>query len=369
MKIFYYFKELNTPMYQWQRIHIFDELERNGHQIISFNPLNYSSINEANEKVIEILNGTKDIDLFLACDDSNIIYKETVENIKKLGIPTCLICWDNLELPYKQKKIAPSFDIVWITSKETQYLFEKWGCKNIIFQTYAANPYRLVPHWDKEILTVGFIGTPYGSRANKLNDLLHAGIYCNVYSDSLFEKGYNTSLGTVKKFSPIDILIKANRYMKFPIGRKVLFSTIKNKFLKKAELDINSKFLRKDHSVSEENMIQLYSNFALSLNITELRDTYICKSPIHKIHLRTFEIPMSGGLEFASYTDELASYFEEDKEIVLYRTKEEMIDKAKFYLNPKNSKDIQKMKNAAHIRAVNEHTWSNRFNKIFAAIK
>lgn len=39
MNIFYFFKELQTPMYQWQRIHFFDELERGGpshHYIQSF---------------------------------------------------------------------------------------------------------------------------------------------------------------------------------------------------------------------------------------------------------------------------------------------------------------------------------------------
>ena len=156
--------------------------------------------------------------------------------------------------------------------------------------------------------------------------------------------------------------------MRFPIGRKVLFSTIKNKIIKDAVLNENSMYLSKKPSVSDDEMITLYSNFALSLNITELRDTYICKHPLHKIHLRTFEIPMSGGLEFASYTDELASYFEDGKEIVLYKSKEEMIDKAKFYLDERNSSLVMEMKKAARKRAENEHTWQCRFNAVFKAI-
>ena len=368
MNIFYYFKELNTPMYQWQHYHFFDELQRSGHHIISFNPLVYSSIDEANEKVIDVLKKEKDIDLFLTCDDSDIIYKETIQQIKHSGIPTCLICWDNLELPYKQKEIAPFFDIVWITSQETQYLFEQWGCKRIIFETYAANPYIFSPHWERNIPVIGFIGSPYGSRVNKLNDLLNAQIACRVYSDSLFRKGYNSSIDAVYKFNAQDAFIKAVRYMRFPIGRKVLYSTLINRLLINSQLNVSSKYLTCQNSVDNDEMIKLYSNFALSLNITELRDTYICKRPVHKIHLRTFEIPMSGGLEMASYTDELASYFNEEKEIVFYRTKEEMIDKAKFYLNPHNENIVFKMKMAARKRAEKEHTWTNRFNKVFTAL-
>lgn len=368
MKIFYYFLERDTPMYKWQRLHILDELERNGYEVVTYNPLDFRSMDEANEKVVDVIKNEEKIDLFLACDESSVIYKETVERIKTLGIPTCLICWDNLELPYKQKKIAPVFDVVWITSWETRYLFESWGCKNIVFATYAANPFRFAPSWNKPIRAVGFIGSPYGSRVNKLNDLLHADINCRVYSNSLFQKGYNTSVDGVHKFDAMDVLVKASRYMRFPIGRKVFTSTIRNKFMSKTELDGTSPNLIKMPSVSDAEMIALYSNLTLSLNITELRDTYICKNPIHKIHLRTFEIPMSGGLELASYTDEIASYFKEDQEIVLYRSMEEMIDKARFYLKPENKTTVMNMKRAARNRAEKEHRWIDRFEQVFQVL-
>lgn len=368
MKILYFFRELNTPMYWWQRNHLIDELVRYGHEIITFNPLDYSSIDEANEKVLDVIDNLKQVDLFMSCVDQDNIYADTVKRIKQKGIPTCMVAWDNLELPYKQKDIAPAFDVVWLTSWETQYLFEKWGCKNIVFATYAANPFVFTPKWSTPINAVGFIGSPYGSRVNKINDLTEAQIPCQIYSNALFNKGYNTSIGGVHKFDPADVMIKASRYMRFPIGRKVFFSTIKNKLVKKAGLNEDTEFLIKNHSVSDEEMVSLYSNLALSLNISELRDTYVCKQPIHKVHLRTFEIPMSGGLELASYTEELAGYFEDGKEIVLYKSKEEMIDKARFYLDPKNETLVMQMKQAARMRAESEHTWACRFNEVFKTL-
>lgn len=138
--------------------------------------------------------------------------------------------------------------------------------------------------------------------------------------------------------------------------------------MSKTELNDTSPNLMKMPSVSDAEMTALYSNLTLSLNITELRDTYICKHPIHKIHLRTFEIPMSGGLQLTSYTDEMASYFEEDKEIVLYRSKEEMIDKARFYLKPENETTVMNMKRAARKRAEKEHRWIDRFEQVFKAL-
>ena len=104
MNIFYFFKELDTPMYQWQRTNLIDELIRNGHKVKTFNPLDYQSIEEANAITVPSIKKWGKCDLFLTCDDQDTIFKETVEEINKMGIPTCLICWDNLELPFKQKK-------------------------------------------------------------------------------------------------------------------------------------------------------------------------------------------------------------------------------------------------------------------------
>ena len=73
---------------------------------------------------------------------------------------------------------------------------------------------------------------------------------------------------------------------------------------------------------------------------------------------------MCGGLEFAPFTEELSGYFEDGKEIVLYKSQEEFVSKAKFYLNAKNDALCLQMKQNARIRAENEHTWMNRFNNI-----
>jgi spore maturation protein CgeB len=115
-------------------------------------------------------------------------------------------------------------------------------------------------------------------------------------------------------------------------------------------------------------MNELYSNFALSLNITEVWDTYVLKRPVHKLHLRAFEIPMCGGLQFAPNIEELAGYFEDDKEIVLYNDKNEYIDKAKYYLQEKLYNKRIEMKKAARLRVEQEHTWMNRFDKIFSML-
>jgi hypothetical protein len=41
MRILYYFYELNTPMYQWQRYNLIDELKSLGWEVDTINPATY----------------------------------------------------------------------------------------------------------------------------------------------------------------------------------------------------------------------------------------------------------------------------------------------------------------------------------------
>lgn len=362
MNILYFFPERDSYMHQWQRIHIFDELERFGYKFHVFNPLKFSSIQEANERLISLIKkGKIKFDLFMNCASSDLLFCETMKEINKIGLRTLLICFDNLHAPFMHKRIAPFFDIVWLTSYETEYMFKQWGCENVVFQTYAANPYRFYPRQGEIKYSIGFVGTPYGGRINKINALTQANILCDIYSNQLSsdmkEKKDNKNL--------LRNLRELSRLLKFDIGRAVLEGALINKILVRNESCINkNENLRIHGSVSFEKMQEIYSTHALSLNITELRNTYVLSHPIHKIHLRTFEIPMCGGIEFASYTEELSNYFENDKEIILYKSPEEFISKAKFYTDPQNEKRCLKIRLEARLRSEADHTWRNRFERV-----
>ena len=363
MNILYYQREISSVTGLWPRVHFLDELKRRNCNVFVFNYLEYENLNQANDELLKYARKSK-WDLFMTSHGSNLLFSETIKQISSLGIPSLLICFDNLHAPFMHKAIAPYFDLVWLTSYETKPMFEKWGCK-CIFWPYAANPYTYFPVYKEEINTVGFIGTPYGSRIEKINDLVNAGINCTVYSGKVNASG---NVGKHKKSLSdyYNILHTDFDLMRFPIGRKVLAAKYYKKLLvKNSMLSIESENLNVRPSVTFEKMNELYSNFALSLGITELWDTYVLSKPIYKLHLRTFEIPMCGGLQFTAYVDELANYFESDKEIIFYSSKEEYIDKAKFYLRDNNSTLRRKMKESARFRAESEHTWLRRFEKVF----
>ena len=180
MDILYYFTEYETPMFLWQRFHIFDELEHHGRHITVFNPLEYSSKEEANEKLVqEVLSHS--YDLFMTPHNEEWLYVETIKEIKKTGIPMVLILFDSLMTPLRHKNVAPLFDLLMLSQKDETGIFKKYN-GNIIVSHYAANPYYFKPiAIDNTVNRLCFPGTPYGSRANVINKMLENGIPVDLY--------------------------------------------------------------------------------------------------------------------------------------------------------------------------------------------
>lgn len=348
-------------MTEWQRVQIFDEMVHYDVHFEIFNPLSYQSYQLANEALIRRLKTDKSIDLFMNCASSDMLFEETMRELKTIAVPKLLICFDNLHAPFMHKSIAQYFDKVWLTSKETEPLFKQWGC-NTIFQPYAANPYLYVDRYNRPVDRVAFVGTPYGTRSTIINDLLSGNVPCDVYFKR--QRGDDGVAHSAKPF--LERLQSLTRMLRFPIGRKVLYSKIVAKVYG-TQLNSDNPFFYAKSSLSFEEMNSTYSNYGLSLNIIDLLTTAVLKKPIHKLHLRTFEIPMSAGLELVASNEELKSYFTDD-EMVFYSNSDEMVDKARFYLQSSNESLCRQMKIKARKHAEREHCWKCRFDVVFKSM-
>lgn len=365
MKILYFFPEYGTNMYIWQRVHIINELESHGVEVVTFNPLLFNSSDEANEIFIEKIKSDKYNLIMSAACYEKMIYPEVLQTAKSLGIPTLCIRWDNLIRPFYDTKLSKMFDLVWLTSWETEYLYKKWGA-NTIFLPYAANP-NVCQFTPQEVVSkVCFIGTVYGSRSLMINTLTNNGVKVDLYA------GNNPKLQN----NPKDIIdIKYDmpipswgetmfQRMTFKEGRKIMLGALVNRFVGSKNV-IRNENLQWYPACSPEEMMYNYSRYALCLSSTSTIHTDALKNPLKIINLRAFEIPMSGGLAICKFNEELSNYFEEDKEIVFYRDDDEFIEKAHFYTQNNNNSLVLSMKNAARHRAESEHTWWCRFVKAF----
>ncbi|MCG7547201.1 glycosyltransferase [Pseudoalteromonas sp. Of7M-16] len=364
MKILYNRYKGSGNMTQWQAVNYIDEWQRAGYEI-EYLEVNYSDKEGSAELISSTLLGS-DFDIFISACDDQVMTSDVRDAMKKKGVPSLLICFDNLSVPFKHKKCSTYFDLVWLTSHETKYLFDKWGA-NTMFMPYAANPFTYQPTSGEELSGMAFVGTVYGGRINKVEEILKRDIDVRLYGgNSPSAEGENPAKNLLANLS--SSLDNVYRLSSFPIGRQALKAAA-IKSTKKFEISDSLQVLIKNRSsLSFEEVAKTYSRSKMSLNITELWNTYLLAKPIHKLHLRTFEIPMSGGLQIASRTDEIQDYFEEDKEIVLYDSMDEFVEKSRFYLRDDNAALREQIKHAARERAASEHSWQKRFLKAFAAL-
>ena len=359
--ILYLFPEQDRFMDKWQRWHFIDELEGYGVNFEFVNPIKEEQRDYENIIFEKIRTEREKYSLFMTAMNDYELSTSFIISLKGLGVPTLLICWDNLSIPFFHKRIASAFDLVWLTSFETEKLFQKWGA-NTVFLPYAANPKIYKPTTGNSVRRVAFIGSPYGIRGKKISKLFSNKIPVDVYGN------WSASLKPTNDNSYARQVRKLHNYLRFDIGRKCLHGFVKKKIScsknNNFDLKIKSQFLHFKGAPDIAQMVQIYSNYSLSLGVTELLDTYLLKSPLHKIHLRTFEIPMSGGVQITSRLKELENYFEDGKEILFYDNEDHLVELSKKFLFNKESRFVSQIKKNAFKRALNEHTWFNRFKHI-----
>lgn len=111
--------------------------------------------------------------------------------------------------------------------------------------------------------------------------------------------------------------------------------------------------------LSTEEMVRTWSRSRINLGFGGVlghKETFCLKG-------RDFEVPMSGGLYLTEHHDELTAFYDVGREIVTYRDSPELVEKIRWLLsNPEKADAIRR---AGRERALREHTWEMRFEKIF----
>ena len=293
-----------------------------------------------NEKLLEVVDGEKpDLCFFLIFTDE--IKKETIKNITENG-KTVTYNWftdDHWRFYNFSRHWAPLFNWVSTTDSEAPAKYKKIGYKNVIKTQWACNHFLYKKTGSGLKHDVVFVGQPHGNRRAIIEKIRDAGVNVECWGGG------------------------------WPNGR-----------------------------VSQDDMIRLFSESKINLNLTKSSGVFGLK-PIAKIFLdrkaddsyrihsptswldntrslfskkreqikgRNFEVPGSGGFLLTSGADNLGDYYEDGKEIVIFDSVKEMIEKTKYYLS--HEEERVAIAEAGYRRSVAEHTYEKRFNDIFKTI-
>ncbi len=149
--------------------------------------------------------------------------------------------------------------------------------------------------------------------------------------------------------------------------------------------------------VSQEEMIRIFSTSRINLNPTAMggplnwKDVvrvFVERRPDRRLRLRTpaaawrkaqqtwgrrreqikgrnFEIPGCGGFQLSGWAPHLDEYYADGREIAIYRSVRELVDRARYYLA--HEEERARVAEAGYRRTLAEHTYEQRFRAIFRA--
>jgi len=310
--------------YNWENESLLPSLAKFGHVIHydwfgEFNHYDEKKWHKNNKKKMNIVLVEKvkkwikqyEIDVIFTYISGEIIYPSTIKAIASLGIPVINMSLNDKEafvgkirggMAMGMRDICKYFHLCWTSTKDSLIKYVVEGASPF-YLPEGANPEKHRPYIVGQDVDVSFVGQCYGDRPVIIEKLRNLGIHVEAFG------------------------------VGWPNG-----------------------------PLAFEEMVKLYSRSKINLGfgkVDGLRDVFCLKG-------RDFEVPMSGGFYLTAFNEELVDFFEDGREIVTYKSFDDLVLKIKYYLEHDYEREV--IRQRGHLRAKNDHTWEKRFEKIFSII-
>ncbi len=295
---------------------------------------------EMNKKLIQKVEADKP-DLLFCFLFTEELKKETIEHITK-KTSTKTFNWfadDHWRFPIYSKYWAPLFTAVSTTDSQAVEKYKTVGVDAIKTQ-WAANVNLYKPSQytvdSKQYVDITFVGKNYGNRAEYIQTLKDNHISAEGYGSG-WEKGRVDFTDMLEIFSNSKVNLNfTESYFNWPKQLVKLF-------------------VKKEFGRYYFNAHHLVSNFQSLLGAKR-----------KQIKGRIFEVPACGGFLITGDADNLRDYYVEDKEIVIFKDKNDLVEKCKYYLA--HDSERQAIAKAGYERTIKEHTYEQRFKEIFKTL-
>ena len=302
----------------------------------------------------------KPFDLFFSYIMDDMVTDYALQKIREHGVPMVNFSCNNAHQFDLVRRISPIFDLNLHSERDAQGKFRSVDA-NPLWWPMASNPKYFYPHPVPRDFDVTFVGANYGPRARIAAHLLEHGIDIRLFGPNWKNAARSSARSRLKSAW-------------YTMG--YLTTNDAQKKARLAGLLADHEFrvlLSKRHGhnmhppLSDEQLIMVYSQSNISLGILEVfEDHDPTKSLIRHLHLREFEAPMCGALYCTGHTDELTEMFEPDKEVLTYKSYDELLDKVRYYLS--NPKQGDKIRTAGLKRALADHTYQKRYITLFSEL-
>jgi spore maturation protein CgeB len=109
-------------------------------------------------------------------------------------------------------------------------------------------------------------------------------------------------------------------------------------------------------------MVRVFSRSKINLNLSNAS----VDDKHQQIKGRNFEVPGTRSFLLTGQADNLEEYYTDGKEIVVFRSPDEMVDRIRYYA--RHDSERESIADAGYRRTINEHTWEHRWTDIFRRV-
>jgi spore maturation protein CgeB len=317
------------------------------------------------------------VDLFLCYFYNSHFDPAGFDELRRLGVPSVNFYCNSIYQFAQVATIATKVDFSWHAERDARDAYRSVGAKPVWVQM-AADPrmYFPVAGPTRQPRAV-FVGQRYADRDRWIAALVQTSVSIDIYGSgwdmervrageqtlqaaSYLGRGISTpgSVASYAKRITEELrhggLVKGVRRLKLQVDYR-------------RETQALSRLLRPYIKGRASDVTSVFAAYELCVNFSNVwADGRPGSALIPHVRLRDFEGPMCRTCYLTGHTDEITEFYEVSREVETYRTPEEFIEKARFYLSHPDA--AEKLREAGYRRARRDHTWERRFEELFRKI-
>lgn len=291
-------------------------------------------VKKFNEGLLELVE-KENPDLLFAFMYTDELDRQVLKQIKNEG-RTKTVAWfadDYWRFWNYSKNWAAYFDLVVTTYSKAVGWYEQASHKNVFLSQWACNTQLYKPTPSAKDIEVGFVGQYKSGRGRVVKYLTNQGIEVKAF-------GFGWPGGKVSHDEMLQVF-----------GRS------------KINLNINARGSLIDRNVLGRILFRKSINtIKPDFHILDNLRAYF-HYPIHHTHARPFELAGCRAFTISGYSEDIGSYYEENKEMVFYHSPDDLEKKIRYYLT--HDDEREKIAEAGYKRTLSEHTYEKRFQSLF----
>ncbi|MBV9580008.1 MAG: glycosyltransferase family 1 protein [Chloroflexi bacterium] len=377
-----------VPRSAWVDLNLRRSLEDMGHELVRFDFPGWPDDGDVswrqhgkprtNQRLLETFRSAGRVDLFFGYFYASVVYPETLDEIRRSGVPTVNFSCNNVHQFDLVRDIAAHFDVCVVPEQAAQADFVSVGARPIRIQL-AANPRVYHPLAEPRLYDVTFVGQQYADRAELLQHLYANGVAVRAWGAG-WQARKRLDVAQVKaglaliedeRWDGVQRLVR-KRVAGVAGGSKRDVDTrvkedgedggLETPIRARAPSPIDTSRFGGPRLL-QRDLVRMFSQSRLSLGFATAGDSHLATRRLRHLRLREFEAPMSGALYLTEDQPELAEYFTPGRELLTYADRDDLLEQARFYLA--HQELAERIRRAGLERARREHTWQHRFAELF----